>query len=51
MNSRFSAHNQPKGRGRPKGAQNIITREIREAVLIAAQQLGEDDKGKDALIG
>jgi hypothetical protein len=37
--------------GRPKGAQNKVTRVLRDAVLLAAEQVGEDGKGKLGLLG
>jgi hypothetical protein len=48
---RFTRDKQPKGRGRPKGAQNVFTREIKEAIIAAANIVGEDDEGKDGLTG
>jgi hypothetical protein len=49
---RFSTNNQPKrARGRPKGATNLMTRQVQEAILIAFSELGEDLHGKDGLVG
>lgn len=41
----------PPGPGRPKGSQNKTTTALREAILLAAEQVGEDAKGKDGLTG
>jgi hypothetical protein len=49
---RFSKDNQPKRpRGRPKGAANLMTRHVQEAILIAFSELGEDLHGKGGLVG
>ena len=40
-----------RGRGRPPGAQNYYTRQVKEAILEAANQLGEDGEGYDGLVG
>jgi hypothetical protein len=48
---RFDRHNQPRGRGRPKGARNLLQRGVIEAILIAFSQLGEDLRGKGGLVG
>jgi hypothetical protein len=49
---RFSKDNQPKRvRGRPKGATNLMTRQVQEAILIAFSELGEDLHGKGGLVG
>src|SRR5262249_52948265 len=49
---RFSTDDQPKrARGRPKGATNLITRELKEAILGGAADCGEDGKGKGGLRG
>jgi hypothetical protein len=39
------------GPGRPKGGINKTSRILREAVLMAAEKVGSDGKGKDGLIG
>ena len=39
------------GAGRPKGSPNKVTTQIKEAILRAAEESGEDQKGKDGLIG
>lgn len=39
------------GIGRKKGAQNVLTRVIKEAVVDAAAQIGEDGKGRNGLQG
>ena len=49
---RFGRANQPKRRrGRPPGATNLMTREVREAIIIAFSELGEDLRGKGGLVG
>jgi hypothetical protein len=48
---RFTENNQPKGRGRPKGAVNVITREVKEAILAACNRHGEDGRGTNGLEG
>ena len=37
--------------GRPKGRPNKTTRVLREAILLAAEQAGEDGEGHDGLVG
>lgn len=39
------------GKGRPKGALNKTTTTLKEAILLAGEQLGQDGKGKDGLTG
>ncbi|MDE2441941.1 MAG: hypothetical protein KGP14_13035 [Betaproteobacteria bacterium] len=39
------------GPGRPKGSQNKTTTQLKEAILLAAEKVGEDGKGKDGLVG
>ena len=39
------------GRGRKKGEVNKTTRALKEAILLAAEEHGEDDKGKNGLTG
>lgn len=41
----------PPGPGRPKGLVNKTTALLKEAVLLAAELVGEDGKGKDGLVG
>lgn len=44
----------PKGaanKGKPKGATAHTTRVLKEAILLAAEAVGEDKKGKDGLEG
>lgn len=49
---RFSKDNQPRGRrGRPKGSPNVYSRDIKEAIIAAANIVGEDGQGKDGLVG
>ena len=48
----FSKENQPKGkRGRPKGSRNVLTREIKEALLAACEAYGVNGKGEGGLVG
>jgi hypothetical protein len=37
--------------GRKKGTPNKTTAVLKEAILLAAEQTGEDGKGKDGLVG
>jgi hypothetical protein len=39
------------GPGRPKGSQDKTTRILKEAILLAAEQVGEDLMGKGGLTG
>jgi hypothetical protein len=49
---RFSTDNQPKrARGRPKGATNLMTRNLKEAILGGCEDCGFDGKGTDGLRG
>ena len=49
---RFSADDQPKrSRGRPPGATNLMTRELKEAILGGCSDCGADGKGKGGLRG
>ena len=45
------AANRQKTGGRKKGTPNKTTRALKEAILLAAEQHGEDDKGKGGLPG
>ncbi len=40
-----------RGKGRPKGAANKTTTALKEAILAAATEHGEDDQGKGGLKG
>lgn len=37
--------------GRAKGTPNKTTAVLKEAIILAAQQIGEDTQGKDGLVG
>lgn len=39
------------GPGRPKGSPNKTTAALKEAILIAAEEVGADGQGKDGLTG
>jgi hypothetical protein len=39
------------GKGRPKGSTNKTTALLKEAILLAAEQVGENGSGKDGLVG
>lgn len=39
------------GPGRPKGSPNKTTAALKEAILLAAEQVGEDGEGYDGLTG
>lgn len=39
------------GPGRPKGSPNRTTTVLKDAILLAAEQVGEDGGGKDGLTG
>lgn len=40
-----------RGKGRAKGQQNTLTRELKEAIVLAAEKVGQDGKGKDGAVG
>src|SRR5215831_7095193 len=49
---RFSTDDQPKrSRGRPPGATNLMTRELKEAILGGCSDCGADGKGRGGLRG
>ena len=39
------------GKGRPKGSRNKTTKLLKDAILKAADDVGEDTSGKDGLVG
>jgi len=39
------------GKGRPAGVKNKTTTALKEAILLAAEESGEDLKGKNGLVG
>lgn len=39
------------GKGRPKGSKNKVTTLLRDAVVQAAEAVGQDGKGKEGLVG
>lgn len=39
------------GKGRARGVPNKTTKTLKEAILLAAEQSGEDSRGKDGLVG
>lgn len=39
------------GKGRKKGVPNKTTATLKEAILLAAEQVGQDGNGKDGLVG
>lgn len=39
------------GPGRPKGSANKTTALLKDAILMAAEEVGEDGAGKDGLVG
>jgi len=47
----FTTESQPRTRGRPKGAQNYFTRDVKEAIINACSRHGQDGKGKGGLEG
>jgi len=48
----FDSDNQPKAkRGRPPGSLNKFTRDLREAIMEAAERLGGDGQGEDGVVG
>ena len=47
----FTTESQPRKRGRPKGALNYFTRDVKEAIINACNRHGQDGKGKGGLEG
>jgi hypothetical protein len=43
---RFGSDSQPSRRGRPKGAMNKYSRNLREDILEATERVGRDGKGE-----
>lgn len=41
----------PGNPGKPRGAKTKTTRVLREAIVLAAEQVGENGKGADGLVG
>lgn len=39
------------GPGRPKGSPNKTTATLKEAIILAAEAVGQDGAGKDGLVG
>jgi hypothetical protein len=48
---RFTKENQPKKRGRPPGARNVLSKNIKEAAVNAATRYGVDGTGLGGLEG
>jgi hypothetical protein len=48
---RFDGQHQPRGRGRPKGSRNLVTRELTDAIIVGLSELGENLRGKRGLVG
>ena len=51
FSSTYQPLNHAPGPGRTPGSKNKISREIKEAVITAANLVGSDKRGKDGLIG
>jgi len=45
----FKKGHTPIARGRPKGIQNRLSRDVKTAILTAAEQVGEDGEGRGGL--
>jgi hypothetical protein len=41
----------PRSPGRPKGSPNKTTAALKDAIILAAEQTGNDGKGRDGLVG
>lgn len=39
------------GNGRPPGAVNKTTKVLKEAIILAAEQVGQDGRGREGLVG
>jgi hypothetical protein len=39
------------GPGRPKGSPNRLTKALKDAIILAAEEAGYDGEGKDGLVG
>jgi hypothetical protein len=48
---RISQYPNLTSKGRPKGSKNKVNTALKEAILLAAESVGEDKKGKGGLIG
>jgi len=48
---RFAANPGNRGKGRPKGTPNKTTALLKDAILKAATDVGENGDGKDGLVG
>lgn len=51
MANKQRADKPPRSPGRPKGAPNRTTAVLKDAILLAAEQVGENGNGEDGLTG